>query len=95
LALISEFGYGKIISLKEIRKAQISDLGTQAFRFKKKEDNLIAMFNASLVENTIALTNKGRKLPVNLNKMSLSHKDQQPVNFIKLKNNEKIIEVVC
>jgi DNA gyrase subunit A len=94
LVLISELGYGKIMSLKEIRKAQITDLGTQAFRFTNKEDHLIAMFNQTLSKNVIAITNQARKLTLNIDKLPIINKDQYGENIIKLKINERITEVI-
>ena len=95
LLLVSELGYGKILPLKAIRKASLSDLGTQAFQFSRKADNLCVMLRALSQKQIIIITTKGRKILFNLDKLSVTKKDQQGTSLVKLKSQEKIVSVIA
>lgn len=94
LLFISELGYGKILPLKAIRNAKISDLGTQAFRFQNKEDNLLAMLKANSQEKIILTTNLGKKRLFDLKDLPVTNKDQNSQKLIKLKSAEKLVSVI-
>lgn len=94
LLLISELGYGKILPLKAIRKAKINDLGTQAFRFENKEDNLLIMLKLLDNKEINLVTNKGKKIFLNLQELPVENTDKKGQILGKLKADEKIISVI-
>lgn len=94
LLLVSELGYGKFVSVKTIRKGKINDLGTQAFRFENKDDNLLIMLKISEQKNIILTTNQNKKIKFNLEKLPLVNTDKKGISLLKLKTNEKIISVI-
>ncbi len=94
LLLVSELGYGKIIPLKAIRKVNFGELGTQAFRFQSKEDNLRAMVLALPQQQIIITTTQNRKFAVNLDELGLTSKDKYGKMLAQLKKGEKILSVI-
>lgn len=94
LLFVSELGYGKILPLNAIRKASINDLGTQAFRFQNKGDNLCVMLKVLSQGKIILITTQGRKILFNLNELTVTNKDQNGKSLVKLKSEEKIVSVI-
>ena len=87
LLLISQFGYGKIMPVNNLRPLKRGDLGTSAFRFKDKQDHLATILVADSQKNVILTTNLERRLIVDISK--LFHNDGERA-IVKLANEEKI-----
>jgi DNA gyrase subunit A len=88
--LISELGYGKIYPLKNARKIKLGELGTQAFRFKDKNDRLVGVLLAQENQQIIIQTNLNNRSIIDLGKLLSNRTSYQEKGLIKLKTEEKI-----
>lgn len=89
LALISQFGYGKILPVNTIRKVNLGQLGSQVFRFKDKLDRLQSILSVDNCQHIIAKTNVDGRYLIEVNKLT----SQGEKSMVKLSPEEKII--VC
>ncbi|HAC64933.1 MAG TPA: DNA topoisomerase IV, partial [Cyanothece sp. UBA12306] len=64
LILISGLGYGKRLSLNELRLSKLGDLGTQCLQFANKQDKLVGMIPAQNEGNLNLITNQNRSLTI-------------------------------
>ncbi len=94
LLFISELGYSKIVSMNNIRKVNLNNLGTQAFRFEKKEDHLLSVLKFAEETKVILITNQERKILFNIKDLLIKNEDQDYKTLIKLNPQEKIKFVI-
>ncbi len=94
LWLISELGYGKIYPVKNARKIKIGELGTQAFRFKHKEDRLVGVLLAEESDKIIIQTNQNKPSIIDTSKLLSNRTNYQEKGLVKLKTEDKISLVV-
>lgn len=88
LLLVSALGYGKLLPISKVRRIKIGNLGTQAFRFKQKEDYLSNILVANGQDILISKTDTNNRYIIDLNKITINN-DQEKM-LVKLEKNEKI-----
>ena len=88
LCLVSELGYGKLIPIAQIRKIRMGELGTQAFRFKQKEDKLRQILLTEKAEQIIVQTNLNNRHIFELSKLSSNNSNEKQI--VKLNKEESI-----
>jgi DNA gyrase subunit A len=94
IILVTQLGYGKQISLANLRQANRGDIGTQSFKFANKTDALAGIANASPQGEIALITNQQRLVRVAINTINLSTRDSAGENILQLNRDEKIISVV-
>ncbi len=90
IALISELGYGKLISVNDLRLAKRGDIGTQAIQFTSKEDSLAGIITTKDKQNITLTTNLDRRLILPVEHLQLTNKNSPGEKMGKLKDNEAI-----
>ena len=90
IALISQLGYGKLISVNELRLAKRGDIGTQAIQFTSKEDFLAGIITTKDKENITLTTNIDRRLIFPVEHLQAANKNSPGEKIGKLKENEAI-----
>ncbi|MDB9505586.1 DNA gyrase C-terminal beta-propeller domain-containing protein, partial [Microcystis aeruginosa CS-338/01] len=92
LLLISGLGYGKRLAIENLRLSQLGDLGSPALQFVNKQDNLAAMVAAREGSIVLLSTNQNRKLPLEVETVTVTGKDGTGSQLVKLNLEEKIIK---
>ncbi|BAQ65743.1 DNA topoisomerase (ATP-hydrolyzing) subunit A [Geminocystis sp. NIES-3709] len=87
IALISQLGYAKILPINTIRKVNLGQLGTQAFRFKDKNDRLQSILSIDHSQNIIVKTNLDGRHLIDVNKLTPNGEK----SIVKLQSEEIII----
>ncbi|MCA2643946.1 MULTISPECIES: DNA topoisomerase (ATP-hydrolyzing) [unclassified Microcystis] len=93
LLLISGLGYGKRLAIENLRLSQLGDLGSPALQFVNKQDSLVAMVAAQEGSIVLLSTNQNRKLPLEVETVTVTGKDGTGSQLVKLNPAEKIIKV--
>ena len=93
IAVISQLGFGKRISVSSLRLANRGDIGTQAIQFTAKEDLLAGIITTTGKENITLTTSINRRLVLPINSLKLSEKNSTGAKIGKLKANEIITGV--
>ncbi|NCS14343.1 MAG: DNA topoisomerase 4 subunit A [Microcystis aeruginosa G13-12] len=93
LLLISGLGYGKRLAIENLRLSQLGDLGSPALQFVNKQDSLAAMVAAQEGSIVLLSTNQNRKLPLEVETVTVTGKDGTGSQLVKLNPAEKIIKV--
>ena len=93
LLLISGLGYGKRLAIENLRLSQLGDLGSPALQFVNKQDSLAAMVAARPGSIVLLSTNQNRKLPLEVETVTVTGKDGTGSQLVKLNPAEKIIKV--
>ena len=93
IAVISQLGFGKRISVNSLRLANRGDIGTQAIQFTAKEDLLAGIITTTGKENITLTTSINRRLVLPINSLKLSEKNSTGEKIGKLKPNEIITGV--
>ncbi|CCI26269.1 DNA gyrase/topoisomerase IV subunit A [Microcystis aeruginosa] len=93
LLLISGLGYGKRLAIENLRLSQLGDLGSPALQFVNKQDSLAAMVAARAGSIVLLSTNQNRKLPLEVETVTVTGKDGTGSQLVKLNPAEKIIKV--
>ncbi|MBE8995574.1 DNA gyrase/topoisomerase IV subunit A [Microcystis aeruginosa] len=92
LLLISGLGYGKRLAIENLRLSQLGDLGSPALQFVNKQDSLAAMVAARPGSIVLLSTNQERKLPLEVETVTVTGKDGTGSQLVKLNPAEKIIK---
>ena len=92
LLLISGLGYGKRLAIENLRLSQLGDLGSPALQFVNKQDSLAAMVAARPGSIVLLSTNQNRKLPLEVETVTVTGKDGTGSQLVKLNPTEKIIK---
>ncbi|MCA2812760.1 MAG: DNA topoisomerase 4 subunit A [Microcystis sp. M090S1] len=92
LLLISGLGYGKRLAIENLRLSQLGDLGSPALQFVNKQDSLAAMVAAREGSIVLLSTNQNRKLPLEVETVTVTGKDGTGSQLVKLNPAEKIIK---
>ena len=92
LLLISGLGYGKRLAIENLRYSQLGDLGSPALQFVNKQDSLAAMVAARPGSIVLLSTNQNRKLPLEVETVTVTGKDGTGSQLVKLNPAEKIIK---
>ncbi|MCA2621146.1 MULTISPECIES: DNA topoisomerase (ATP-hydrolyzing) [unclassified Microcystis] len=92
LLLISGLGYGKRLAIENLRLSQLGDLGSPALQFVNKQDSLAAMVAAQEGSIVLLSTNQNRKLPLEVETVTVTGKDGTGSQLVKLNPAEKIIK---
>ena len=92
LLLISGLGYGKRLAIENLRLSQLGDLGSPALQFVNKQDSLAAMVAARAGSIVLLSTNQKRKLPLEVETVTVTGKDGTGSQLVKLNPAEKIIK---
>lgn len=92
LLLISGLGYGKRLAIENLRLSQLGDLGSPALQFVNKQDSLAAMVAARAGSIVLLSTNQERKLPLEVETVTVTGKDGTGSQLVKLNPAEKIIK---
>lgn len=92
LLLISGLGYGKRLAIENLRLSQLGDLGSPALQFVNKQDSLAAMVAARPGSIVLLSTNQNRKLPLEVETVTVTGKDGTGSQLVKLNPAEKIIK---
>ncbi|ACK65421.1 DNA topoisomerase (ATP-hydrolyzing) [Rippkaea orientalis PCC 8801] len=92
--LISSLGYGKRLSLTELRLGKLGDLGTQCLQFTQKTDKLAGMIAAKENGQVRCLTNQNRSLAISVETILPWGKDGPGDRLVKLQPEEVITTVL-
>ncbi|REJ58331.1 MAG: DNA topoisomerase, partial [Microcystis wesenbergii TW10] len=92
LLLISGLGYAKRLAIENLRLSQLGDLGSPALQFVNKQDSLAAMVAARAGSIVLLSTNQKRKLPLEVETVTVTGKDGTGSQLVKLNPAEKIIK---
>ncbi|CAO5027374.1 DNA topoisomerase 4 subunit A [Microcystis aeruginosa] len=92
LLLISGLGYAKRLAIENLRLSQLGDLGSPALQFVNKQDSLAAMVAARPGSIVLLSTNQNRKLPLEVETVTVTGKDGTGSQLVKLNPAEKIIK---
>ncbi|MFY7931817.1 MAG: DNA gyrase C-terminal beta-propeller domain-containing protein, partial [Microcystis aeruginosa] len=92
LLLISGLGYAKRLAIENLRLSQLGDLGSPALQFVNKQDSLAAMVAAREGSIVLLSTNQNRKLPLEVETVTVTGKDGTGSQLVKLNPAEKIIK---
>ncbi|GCA79993.1 DNA gyrase/topoisomerase IV subunit A [Microcystis aeruginosa] len=92
LLLISGLGYAKRLAIENLRLSQLGDLGSPALQFVNKQDSLAAMVAARPGSIVLLSTNQNRKLPLEVETVTVTGKDGTGSQLVKLNPTEKIIK---
>ncbi|WP_019505270.1 DNA topoisomerase (ATP-hydrolyzing) subunit A [Pleurocapsa sp. PCC 7319] len=93
IAVISQLGFGKRISVGSLRLANRGDIGTQAIQFTAKEDMLAGIIATTDKENITLTTSINRRLVLPISSLKLAEKNSPGAKIGKLKPNEIITGV--
>ncbi|MDT3676938.1 DNA gyrase/topoisomerase IV subunit A [Microcystis wesenbergii] len=92
LLLISGLGYAKRLAIENLRLSQLGDLGSPALQFVNKQDSLAAMVAARAGSIVLLSTDQKRKLPLEVETVTVTGKDGTGSQLVKLNPAEKIIK---
>ncbi|MEL6580386.1 MAG: DNA topoisomerase (ATP-hydrolyzing) [Cyanobacteria bacterium J06621_12] len=93
IAVITELGFGKRISVNSLRLGNRGDIGTQAIQFTTKEDNLVGITPTTGRDNILLTTSIDRRLVLPVNSLVKGEKNGSGERVGKLKANEVITGV--
>ena len=93
IAVISQLGFGKRISVNALRLGNRGDIGTQAIQFTTKEDMLAGIITTKGKENIILTTSSDRRLVLPVDSLKSADKNSQGEKIGKLEANEVITGV--
>lgn len=93
IAVISQLGYGKRISVNSLRLGNRGDIGTQAIQFTNKEDMLAGIIATTGKDNITLTTSINRRLVLPVNSLQQAEKNSLGKQIGKLKANEIITGV--
>lgn len=93
LLLVSQSGYGKRLTMNNLRLSRRGDIGTQGIQFSNKQDNLVGMLPAKSNSDILLTTSLENKLIVPMNDVPIESKDTQGRKLGKLKSQETIISL--
>ena len=79
LLLLSQFGYARLLPIKNIRKIRMGELGNQAFRFKNKEDKLLKIMVVDPKDKIILETNNNDRHIFDLSKLSTTNNNEKQI----------------
>lgn len=94
ILLISSLGYGKRLSLKDIRAGKLGDVGHQCLQFKSQTDALRGIILAKDKGEITLLTDHNRSLVVPISSIPFLGKDGTGDRLVKLQSEETIITVL-
>jgi DNA gyrase subunit A len=84
LILLSAMGYGKCMSVRDIRLGNRNDLGTIALQFSHKLDRLILMGRATEDERILTIDDRDRRSVILLDSPKIAAKDSKGEVWLKL-----------
>ncbi|XTZ09993.1 MAG: DNA gyrase C-terminal beta-propeller domain-containing protein, partial [cyanobacterium endosymbiont of Rhopalodia yunnanensis] len=90
----SSLGYGKRLSVKDIRAGKLGDIGHQCLQFKSKTDVLGGIILAKDKGEITLLTDHNRSLVVPISSIPFLGKDGTGDRLVKLQSEETIITVL-
>ncbi|MEL7009670.1 MAG: DNA topoisomerase (ATP-hydrolyzing) [Cyanobacteria bacterium J06588_4] len=93
IAVITELGFGKQISINSLRLGNRGDIGTQGIQFTTKEDTLVGITPTTGQENILLTTSINRRLVLPVNSLVKGEKNSLGERVGKLKTNEVITGV--
>ena len=93
IAVISQLGFGKRITIDSLRLGNRGDIGTQAIQFTTKEDELAGIIATTGKGNIVLTTNINRRLVLPVNSLEQAEKNSPGDKIGKLKANEIITGV--
>jgi DNA gyrase subunit A len=93
LAVISRWGYGKLLPVHHLRLAKRGDIGTQAMQFSDKKDLLAGIITTRSLDNMILTTSIGRRLVFPLSILQESDKNSKGEKIGNLKPEEEIVDI--
>jgi DNA gyrase subunit A len=93
LLLVSRAGYGKRLAIDSLRLSQLGDLGSPALQFTQKTDALVALIAARENTSVLLTTDRGRKIPLAVETVTLRGKDGTGDRLLALKPDESIVTV--
>jgi len=93
LLLVTQQGYAKRMAASQLKAANRGDLGTQAWKFASKTDNVASMVKATSAEVAL-VTNKERVVRLTVDTIPILGRDVTGESIIQLNRDEKIITVV-
>ncbi|MEO1341185.1 MAG: DNA gyrase subunit A, partial [Cyanobacteria bacterium J06635_13] len=93
IAVITELGFGKQISINSLRLGNRGDIGTQGIQFTTKEDTLVGITPTTGQENILLTTSINRRLVLPVNSLVKGEKNSPGERVCKLKTNEVITGV--
>lgn len=93
LLLVSEFGYAKRLPVAVLRLAKRGDIGTGAFQFSSKTDNLAAMTLAQAKAQALLVTSDAKRIVLSIDAVPFGGEDGAGDRVAKLKSEEKIVSV--
>jgi DNA gyrase subunit A len=93
LLLVSRAGYGKRLAIDSLRLSQLGDLGSPALQFTQKTDSLVALIAARENTSVLLTTDRGRKIPLAVETVTLRGKDGTGDRLLALKPDESIVTV--
>ncbi|MBD2139230.1 DNA gyrase subunit A [Anabaena sp. FACHB-1237] len=92
LLLVTQEGYGKILSANQLKSANRGDLGTQILKFTNKTDHLAAMISLADIGEIAVMTNKDKIIRIAVSSLSNS-KDSKGELICSLNRDETIVTV--
>jgi len=90
IAVITQQGFGKRISVNSLRLGNRGDIGTQAIQFSSKEDLLAGVISTTDKESIVLTTSIDRRLVLPVDSLKLAEKNSTGERIGKLKANEII-----
>ena len=93
IAVISQLGFGKRISVNTLRLGNRGDIGTQAIQFTTKEDMLAGIISTKGQENITLTTSINRRLILPVKSLKLADKSSTGEKIGNLKSDEVITGV--
>jgi len=90
IAVITQQGFGKRISVNSLRLGNRGDIGTQAIQFSNKEDLLAGVISTTDKESIVLTTSIDRRLVLPVDSLKLAEKNSTGERIGKLKANEII-----
>ncbi len=93
IAVISQLGFGKRISVNTLRLGNRGDIGTQAIQFTTKEDMLAGIISTKGQENITLTTSINRRLILPVKSLKLADKSSTGEKIGNLKPDEVITGV--
>ena len=93
IAVISQLGFGKRITVNSLRLGNRGDIGTQAIQFATKEDMLAGIISTKGRENITLTTSIDRRLVLPVSSLKKGEKNSSGERVGKLQANEIITRV--
>lgn len=93
LLLVSQQGYGKRISITQIRSSSRGSIGVQLFQFKAAKDALAGIIAVHSDQEIHLLTSENRVVRLYGDQVKLSKQDETGDRLFKLNSGERIVVV--